>query len=91
MSEEEKIACLVDSAAGIYIPKEFIAGYADGFTGIGKESRETLLQGPDAEGYWEAWESVMDSAEYIDLDGHKWQLYEDGDLFMVRDDWGGFD
>lgn len=57
-----------------------------GWHGIDPEDLAILRQGPDHADYWEAWDDVLSSASYTDDDGHTWTLYQDGDLFAVRDD-----
>lgn len=73
----------LDSARGIYIPRDFADAIdiAD-WTGINPEDLEVLRAGPDAEDYWDAWQSVLDYAET--KDGRV--LYQDGDLFLVARD-----
>jgi hypothetical protein len=82
------IKLLLDECRGIYIPRDFAANF-DGWQGISADD-EAILLDPDHEYYWEAWDEVLgirgDGACYIDEHGHKWTLYQDGDLFAVRDD-----
>ena len=73
----------LDSARGIYIPRDFADAIdiAD-WTGINPEDLEVLRAGPDAEDYWDAWQSVLDYAET--KDGRV--LHQDGDLWLVARD-----
>lgn len=80
------IEILADSSRGRYIPHHFAEACDMEAWGVKPEDAAILLAGPDHEWYWEAWDSVLSSASYTDDDGHTWTLYQDGDLFAVRDD-----
>ena len=88
-NEEDKtmntIECIINGAYGIYVPQTFAIG-CDGWQGVYPAYREILRAGPDHADYWEAWDAVLSSASYTDDDGRTWTLYQDGDLFVVRDD-----
>ncbi len=43
----------------------------------------TLKEGPEAEGYWEAWQAVLDTA-CIRVGRAKWSLYQEGDCWAIR-------
>jgi hypothetical protein len=45
----------------------------------------TVLQGPDHEWYYDAWDSILTRASFT-RDGNTWALWQDGDLFLVCDD-----
>lgn len=81
----DTIKCIIDSSRGIYIPQAFAEQF-EGWHGIDPDDLAILLEGPDHPDYWEAWDAVLSSASYADDDGHTWTLYQDGDLFAVRDD-----
>lgn len=74
-----------DSARGVYIPQYFAESIKrDCVAGITEEQFATLAAGPDAEWYWETWETVMNNAEVtIPETGAKAWLYQDGDLWIV--------
>ena len=89
MSEaHHKVRCLIDSAAGVYIPKEFVEDFHLDKFGIEEDSWavEICKEGPEHEDYWDAWQDILDSAKYQDDDGYIWRLHQDGDLFLYRDD-----
>lgn len=84
---------LLSDARGVYIPRDFVEGFAiagiDGqeaapnvWQGIRPEDAETC-KNPDAEWYWDAWNSILDSAYMIDKNGIRWSLHQDGDLWAV--------
>ena len=82
---DKMLAILLDGSVGIYLPREF-AEQSIGWNGIDPEDLAILLEGPDHPDYWEAWDAVLSSASYTDDAGHTWTLYQDGDLFAVRED-----
>lgn len=80
---------LIDGAHGIYVPMAFIE-QAQGWD-LPQEAVEIVKAGPDHPDYWEAWVEILDSASFQGEEEHTWTLYQDGDLFAVRDDWEGPD
>jgi hypothetical protein len=52
--------------------------------GIDPESWEanTCAAGPDEEGYWDAWEVIMNKARFS-RGGVDWVLHQDDDLWML--------
>lgn len=74
------INIILNGGFGINIPTIFVKHFSEGWTNISQEDRDILLHGPEHDGYWEAWESVLDTAEHIDKDGYTWRLMEDNDL-----------
>lgn len=83
-----KTRVLVDSHHGVYVPQLFARCYAEEFS-LRAADIAVLEAGPDHPDYWEAWDSVLDSSERVDMLGHKWRLYltDNGDLLEVRDDY----
>jgi hypothetical protein len=80
---------LISGAAGRYQPQEFITGY-DPSKGwhipISDEDMESLKAGPDDEWYWDAWNNLLNVAEYTHEDGTKYCLTQSeicGSLYMV--------
>ena len=86
---DDKIQILADSARGIYIPQHFAESVIVEEWGLDPESWEvqTIESGPDNAQYWDAWHQILDSARFTDSDGHEWSLYQDGDLYAIRDDY----
>ena len=76
--------CIIDSAAGIYIPQEFCQSYNPQDWGFNKNDQdwETCRRGPDEEYYWDSWDTILSNA-HITLDGQIFTLYQDSDLFLV--------
>lgn len=83
---DKMLAILLDGSVGIYLPREFAKHFAKDWQGIDPDDLEILRAGPDHEWYWETWDDVLATASYADDDGHTWTLFQDGDLFAVRDD-----
>jgi hypothetical protein len=81
--------CLVCADVwGIYIPQLWCDGIAEADCapiGIDWRDVQTCQAGPDADWYWEAWQSILDSAAMTDDTGTTWRLYPDGDLWEVPD------
>ena len=74
---------ILDSSRGVYIPRDFAESIdVEHWTGIDPEDLDVLWAGPDAEFYWDAWQSVLDHAET--KDGRV--LHQDGDLWLVARD-----
>lgn len=72
---------LLSDARGIYIPRDFVTGFdLSKWTGIDLGD-VAFCQDPENEWYWEAWESILNSASHLDDDGNVWRLYQDGDLW----------
>lgn len=79
---------LLSDSHGIYIPKlwsdELSEEEAERFS-VSWESVLICQSGPDEEHYWEAWQEILDSAEWEE-DGVEWRLHQSGDLWKVRSD-----
>ena len=80
--------CIVGGAHGIYVPKIF----CDRMTaddaknaGLSWEDVQICQSGPDAEHYWDAWDSILNNAEIRSEKGHTIRLHQDGDLFEVNE------
>jgi len=70
---------------GVYIPQTFAQTSLEGsnsWEGYDPEDVKILLRGPGSCGYWETWQNILDNACYVDSKGFRWQLYQDGDLFV---------
>lgn len=80
--DEEKPSLLVDEGRGLYIPQAFINRYV-GWEGISDENRDILRAGPEHPEYMEAWDEVLENATWIDGQGIKFRLEQDGDLWAV--------
>lgn len=80
---------LLSDSHGIYIPQFYCQNLSeeDGEE-MGVSRRDVLLCccGPnDNELYWEAWERILNAAEWEE-DGETWRLLQNGDLWQVRAD-----
>ena len=78
------VELLLSDARGVYIPRDFVEGFDLAEWGIDAESWgvQTCASGPEAEGYWDAWDKVLYRAEYRKGD-HVWRLHHDGDLWAI--------
>lgn len=90
MSELPKGAiCIINSAAGQYIPQEFIEKYpADRVLNLNDKDRAILRFGPEHELYDEVWDHALNEAVLIL--GHdtrtRYKLHQYEDLFAVPED-----
>lgn len=79
---------LLSDRRGIYIPLHFAEGFKigeGGWQGIDAEDLETIQEGPETEYYWEAWDSILNKAFFVDQNGLRWTLFQDGDLWVIPD------
>lgn len=71
---------LLSDCWGIYIPKRFSeSGLIDNFPNV--IAYKDDLEDADAEFYWDTWDTVLNNAEHVDAEGHKWRLMQDGNLW----------
>ena len=77
------VTILLSDNRGVYIPQNFAEGFMPHYWGLDDNDEDiaTLRKGPDAEWYWDAWESILTRAKHVDPDGNVWLLSQDGDLF----------
>jgi hypothetical protein len=77
------VTILLSDNRGVYIPQNFAEGFMPHYWGLDDNDEDiaTLRKGPDAELYWDAWNSILARAEHVDPDGNVWLLSQDGDLF----------
>lgn len=90
---------LIDGSRGIYVPSCFIGKYAykrPHLWGISEEDAATLLNDVGSRHYWDIWDHVLNTAQYVDEVDVTWYLYQDehGDLWAYSeydDELGMFD
>ena len=90
MTKLDAVTFILSDARGIYIPRDFICDdYNDVAIehckawGLTEDNKEYWIDAadPDSDWYWEAWDWILSNAEYIDADGNKYFLHQDGDLW----------
>lgn len=87
----DKIEVLADSHRGVYLPEVWIRNLPD-YTAwhISENTYNVIAAGVDAEAhadyFWDTWCRVLDTAFFVDEEGFKWFLHQDGDLFAYRED-----
>ena len=76
---------LLDSARGVYIPQNFCELFDLQSWSLDPESWavKTCLSGHETDDYWDAWEEILNNAEYKDSEGNEYRLHQDGDLWAV--------
>ena len=80
------IQLLLSDVHGVYIPKLFLESFLSFKVWGLLKSDFKVLRKPDNEGYWEAWNFVLNNAKHTDKDGNVWQLWQDGDLWAICPD-----
>lgn len=75
---------MVDDHWGIYVPQCF-ANRVDTacLSGVSTLDLTILREGPDHPLYWDAWDSVLNNAALMSVDGIAYSLWQDGDLWAV--------
>lgn len=83
-SRLDAVSHLLSDARGVYIPRDFCEGFNITMWGLDPESWEvqTCKAGPDKEGYWDAWQEVLNDAVYKYGDD-TYMLHQDGDLWAL--------
>jgi hypothetical protein len=79
---------LLCDSHGIYIPKLWSWGISEDDCedySVSWEDVRLCQSGPDEELYWEAWQSICDSASWEE-NGSMWRLLQNGDLWAVKED-----
>lgn len=79
------VALLLDDNRGTYIPKNFVEDFTMAEWGLDPESWEVMTcQDRDSEGYWDAWDVILNNAKYHDpTDGSVHTLYQEGALWAI--------
>lgn len=75
----------LSDARGIYIPRDFSTSFTDRDKHVSGVDAETwaILENPDHEWYWEAWNDVCNDAVITDNDGNKYTVYQNGDCWLI--------
>jgi len=80
---------VLSDANGIYIPQMYCESITEEDAEdmkVNWEDVQVCQSGPDAELYWEAWQTICDAAEITDDNGDEWRLLQNGDLWEIRAD-----
>lgn len=83
---EKDTTLIVDGLHGIYCPQLAMQRlssepYESDPTML--EARITVLDGPDAEGYWDAWDEILNHT--WDHAGWSYSLEHDDDVWLIRE------
>lgn len=79
---------LLNDSYGIYIPQKFAQffNHPENFFNYKKVNEDlNFLASEDSyenSDYWDIWEEILNLAAML-IDGHKYSLYQDGDLFAI--------
>jgi hypothetical protein len=84
MKRPEPMLWLSD-ARGIYIPRDFANSFVDRSKHVQNVTEEdwAILEDPDHEWYWEAWDEVLQNAVVTDNEGTRFRLSQNGDLWLI--------
>ena len=81
---------ILSDSRGVFIPRDFVTDQFGDIAvdhcdkwGIKPEDAAVLADGPDHEFYWETWDDILDNAEFVDTNGDKYTLYQDGNLWGI--------
>jgi hypothetical protein len=80
---------ILSDSHGVYIPKLYCESLTEEDAedlSVNWEDIKTCQSGPDADFYWEAWQSICDDARIVDNNGDEWRLCQSGDLWEIRAD-----
>ena len=77
----KNIEVLLSDARGVYIPNNFYTDFDLEKWHVNHLDLSALAD-YENELYWETWESVLNNA-YFELNGKKYNLYQDGDLLAI--------
>lgn len=78
-----RVMLLVDGLAGAHVGERFVHRYEWEAWGVSHDDAAILANGSEHPDYDEAWDEVLDTAEFTDPDGVAWSLRQDGDLFAI--------
>lgn len=70
---------------GQYIPWEFARRYAGQCDNVQQDDIDILLAGPEHPDYWDAWDDVVQIAQLRGIDGTRYYLYQDSNLYAIRE------
>ena len=75
----------LDSARGIYIPRDFAQSFASTkyVSGVSNTDLEILEEGPNGALYWDVWTDVLNNAIITGDDGIPYFLSQDNDLCLI--------
>ena len=92
MNIPDAVTLILSDARGTYIPRDFVTDdYNEiavdhclswGLTDDNKDEWQDASN-PDSEWYWEAWDWILNNAQYTDDDGNVYRLMQDGDLWAL--------
>jgi len=75
---------------GIYIPQHFAESFSNPekhVSGVSESDWKTLLEGPETEWYWEAWDTICNNCVVTDDFGNQFFIHQDGDCWLIPKGW----
>lgn len=87
---QDEVVLIADSHHGIYVPQLVTKGELNNpkwdWSQVSPEAIQSLLNGPDDESYWDAWNKAEQSITIAREDGTKYFLCQNEDLWAVPED-----
>lgn len=93
---QDDILVVVNDSHGIYAPQVFCEKFSfHDFEGVDKEDWDIVLEGPEHEHYWDAWDNIMSRARIVlnpatlryeegeGVDLVEYYIEQEGDIFLV--------
>lgn len=79
----DTIKLAVDSVHGINQPKRFFELYPQ-FVDKLDQDAQSIINDPCHDQYWDVWDDFIYRFE-VTIEGIRWTIYEDDDIFFVAD------
>lgn len=84
---ENDAILIADSHHGQYIPQLVVKGELNNpqwnWSGCSPEDIQAVLNGPEDEWYWDAWNNIEQSVKIKDVDGNEYFLCQNEDLWAI--------
>jgi len=84
---ENEVILISDSHHGIYIPQIVVTENLSmpnwNFSECNEDDIKIVIEGPDNEWYWDAWNNILDNVIIYDNEGEKYFLCHNEDLWAV--------
>jgi hypothetical protein len=81
---DDTIKLAVDGCWGIYVPQRFFEMYPQFLEHLNNGDSD-IISDVNHEHYWDVWDEF--TSNFVRVVGpHRWSIYQDSDVFFVRDD-----
>jgi hypothetical protein len=87
MTTKPEPVCWLNSARGVYVPRDFATSFSDRakhVQGVNDEEWAILEAGPDHEHYWDVWSDVEQGAVVLNNNGVRFTVWNnEGDCWLI--------